>query len=556
MTDNRALQVAILVWGCAFCVIAAICMLLSSNYDKKKRKYLVLMESFVALLLFMDALANIFRGYPGMTGRVMVYVSNFLVFFLNESLLACFHTYVCIYLLSKEEWRTLRRVKAVYIISFAGMLSVILSQFINLYYYIDADNYYHRTSMYVVSLIFALSCMFIDFTLLIQFRKRLSKKILLSMLSYIAFPVIAAAIQTFWYGVSLINFSIGVCMIVMFIAAMTELNQEMYELSSRESKMKERLEIATVLNRCIAELLSEEEDNAAIFNLLGIICEYFDADRSYIVEINEKKQVFVNTYEYAMSGVTEEMDNLQEIPLEMLDIWMDSFRKNGLYYIPDLEEEKGQPYYETLKMQDITRLLAVPLSREGKIIGFLGVDNPRLHYDDHTLLSSLQYFLTDSLKAKAQKEQLRYMSYRDMLTTLYNRNKYIQVVDSVQSKPVSKTGVAYIDINGLKQTNDNYGHEAGDKLIINTSHSIIDVLPENAYRVGGDEFVIICFDMEEEMFRKKLQAICKNIAGKNVKASVGIVWKEYSDSLEDMLKEADNLMYAEKKKYYENKGIL
>ena len=56
------------------------------------------------------------------------------------------------------------------------------------------------------------------------------------MLSYIAFPVIAATIQTFWYGVYLINFSIGVCMIVMFIAAMTELNQEMYELSSRESK--------------------------------------------------------------------------------------------------------------------------------------------------------------------------------------------------------------------------------------------------------------------------------------------------------------------------------
>ena len=556
MTDNRVMQVAILVWGCAFCVIAAICMLLSSNYDKKKRKYLMLMESFTALLLFMDALANIFRGYPGVAGSVMVHVTNFFVFFMNEIILASFHTYVCIYILSKEEWKTLRRVKFAYIVTVAGAAFVMLSQFTDLYYYIDAENYYHRTPLYVLSLVFPVVCMFTDLTLLIQFRKRLSKKILLSMLSYIAFPMIAAAIQIFWYGVSLINFSIGVCMIVMFIAAMTELNQEMYELSSRESKMKERLEIATVLNRCIAELLSEEEDNTAIFNLLGIICEYFNADRSYIVEINEKKKVFVNTYEYAMSGVTEEMDNLQEVPLEMLDIWMDSFRKNGLYYIPDLEEEKGQPYYETLKMQDITRLLAVPLRREGKIIGFLGVDNPRLHYDDHTLLSSLQYFLTDSLKAKARKEQFRYMSYRDMLTTLYNRNKYIQVVDSVQAKTVTETGVAYIDINGLKQTNDSYGHEAGDKLIVNTGQSIIDVLPENAYRVGGDEFVIICFDMEEDIFRKKLQTICENIAEKNVKFSIGVVWKESSDSLEDMLKEADDLMYVQKKKYYENTDIL
>ena len=74
----------------------------------------------------------------------------------------------------------------------------------------------------------------------------------------------------------------------------------------------------------------------------------------------------------------------------------------------------------------------------------------------------------DCLKAKARREEFQYMSYRDMLTTLYNRNKYIQVVDSAQGKTVRRTGVAYIDINGLNQTNDSYGHEAGDKLIVNT----------------------------------------------------------------------------------------
>lgn len=345
-------------------------------------------------------------------------------------------------------------------------------------------------------------------------------------------------------------------MIFMFIVAMAEMNQEMYFLMRRDGKMKERLEIATVLNRCVGELLSEKEDDTAIHNLLGIISEYFNGDRSYIVEINEEKQVFVNTYEYAVNGITEEKNNLQEIPLDMLDIWMDSFRKNGLYYIADLETEKGQPYYETLKMQDITRLLTVPLNSEGKIIGFLGVDNPRLHYEDHTLLSSLQYFLTDSLKAKKQKEQLRYMSYRDMLTTLYNRNKYIQVLDNSQVEVLSKVGVAYIDINGLKQTNDSYGHEAGDQLIINTGRSIIEVLPENAYRVGGDEFVIICFNIEEDIFRKKIQRICENIAEKNVSVSVGRVWEEAPADLEVMLKRADDLMYTEKKRYYKNQDIF
>lgn len=556
MPDEKVLQVAILIWGCAFCAIAALCIFLSSNYDREKRRYLILMESFASLLLLMDAMAHIFSGYPGVPGNVMVRILSFLVFLLSDVVLLCFHIYVCVYLFSKRERRTLKRVKAGYVIAAAGVAFVVISQFTHWYYYIDGDNCYHRAPLYIMSILFSAAGLLIDLTLLLQYKKRVSRKLLFSMLSCIVLPAVAAAVQVFRYGMSLIDFSVGISMIIMFIVTMTELNQEMYQLISREGKIKERLEIATILNKCIAELISGEDEDAAISNLLRIISGYFDGDRSYIVQIDEKRNVCTNTYEYAMNGVTAEKDNLQEVPMEMLDIWMDSFRKNGLYYIPDIEEEQGQPYYETLKMQDITRLLAVPLNSDGKIIGFLGVDNPRLHYEDHTLLSSIQYFLTDSLKAKERKACLQYMSYRDMLTTLYNRNRYIQVLEGMQAKTVIKTSVAYIDINGLKRVNDLYGHEAGDRLIINTARSMLAILPENAYRVGGDEFVLICFDMDEKIFRSKVRDICDSIAAKRISVSVGVVWEESSSELETMLRRADDLMYAEKKKYYEKHGTM
>lgn len=556
MPDEKVLQVAILIWGCAFCAIAALCIFLSSNYDREKRRYLILMESFASLLLLMDAMAHIFSGYPGAPGSVMVRISSFLVFLLSDVVLLCFHIYVCVYLFSKRERRTLKRVKAGYVIAAAEVAFVVISQFTHWHYYIDGDNCYHRAPLYIMSILLSAAGLLIDLTLLLQYKKRVSRKLLFSMLSCIVLPAVAAAVQAFWYGISLIEFSVGISMIIMFIVTMTELNQEMYELISREGKIKERLEIATILNKCIAELISGEDEDAAISNLLRIISGYFDGDRSYIVQIDEKRNVCTNTYEYAMNGVTAEKDNLQEVPMEMLDIWMDSFRKNGLYYIPDIEEEQGQPYYETLKMQDITRLLAVPLNSDGKIIGFLGGDNPRLHYEDHTLLSSIQYFLTDSLKAKERKARLQYMSYRDMLTTLYNRNRYIQVLEGMQAKTVVKTGVAYIDINGLKRVNDLYGHEAGDRLIINTARSMLAILPENAYRVGGDEFVLICFDMDEKIFRSKVRDICDSIAAKKISVSVGVVWEESSSELETMLRRADDLMYAEKKKYYEKHGTM
>ena len=556
MPDEKVLQVAILIWGCVFCAIAAICIFLSSNYDREKRRYLILMESFASMLLLMDAMAHIFSGYPGVPGNVMVRISSFLVFLLSDVVLLCFHIYVCVYLFSKRERRTLKRVKAGYVIAAAEVAFVVISQFTHWHYYIDGDNCYHRAPLYIMSILLSAAGLLIDLMLLLQYKKRVSRKLLFSMLSCIVLPAVAAAVQAFWYGISLIEFSVGISMIIMFIVTMTELNQEMYQLISREGKIKERLEIATILNKCIAELISGEDEDAAISNLLRIISGYFDGDRSYIVQIDEKRNVCTNTYEYAMNGVTAEKDNLQEVPMEMLDIWMDSFRKNGLYYIPDIEEEQGQPYYETLKMQDITRLLAVPLNSDGKIIGFLGVDNPRLHYEDHTLLSSIQYFLTDSLKAKERKARLQYMSYRDMLTTLYNRNRYIQVLEGMQAKTVIKTGVAYIDINGLKRVNDLYGHEAGDRLIINTARSMLAILPENAYRVGGDEFVLICFDMDEKIFRSKVRDICDSIAAKRISVSVGVVWEESSSELETMLRRADDLMYAEKKKYYEKHGTM
>ena len=556
MLDEKVLQVAILIWGCVFCAIAALCIFLSSNYDREKRRYLILMESFASMLLLMDAMAHIFSGYPGVPGSVMVCISSFLVFLLSDVFLLCFHIYVCVYLFSKKERRTLKRVKAGYVIAAAGAAFVVILQFTHWYYYIDGDNCYHRAPLYIMSILLPAAGLLLDLTLLLQYKKRVSRKLLFSMLSCIVLPAVAAAVQAFRYGMSLIDFSVGISMIIMFIVTMTELNQEMYQLISREGKIKERLEIATILNKCIAELISGEDEDAAISNLLRIISGYFDGDRSYIVQIDEKRNVCTNTYEYAMNGVTAEKDNLQEVPMEMLDIWMDSFRKNGLYYIPDIEEEQGQPYYETLKMQDITRLLAVPLNSDGKIIGFLGVDNPRLHYEDHTLLSSIQYFLTDSLKAKERKACLQYMSYRDMLTTLYNRNRYIQVLEGMQAKTVIKTGVAYIDINGLKRVNDLYGHEAGDRLIINTARSMLAILPENAYRVGGDEFVLICFDMDEKIFRSKVRDICDSIAAKRISVSVGVVWEESSSELETMLRRADDLMYAEKKKYYEKHGTM
>ena len=339
------------------------------------------------------------------------------------------------------------------------------------------------------------------------------------------------------------------------IAIVCILLNRKYNREKRErQETAAKLEIASILNRCVKELTTDDDMDQAIQNLLGIINDYFDADRTYIFRIDHERQVTYNTYEYTKDHVSRQIENLQEVPLSVIATWMKRFEEAKYYYIASLEQEKGYPSYEVLKAQDIDRLLAVPLLRDGKILGFLGVDNPRNHNQDVTLLSSIQFFITNSLTKKKEQEYLLHLSYRDMLTGLYNRNRYMETIRSCEENHSPRIGVAFIDVNGLKKVNDCYGHEAGDVLIKKTAECIQSVFPEQAFRIGGDEFVVILPNVEKQIFEESIWELRERIYHKQVSVSVGALWEECPKDLEDMLKQADALMYEEKDAYYKING--
>ena len=101
--------------------------------------------------------------------------------------------------------------------------------------------------------------------------------------------------------------------------------------------------------------------------------------------------------------------------------------------------------------------------------------------------------ISDTIANKAANEEhLKYMSEIDDMTEVYNRNKYLDMVRAYYPH-IPEISVIFWDVNGLKYTNDNLGHESGDVLIKGIASSIIKAV-DNAgmiYRIGGDEFVAI-----------------------------------------------------------------
>ena len=158
--------------------------------------------------------------------------------------------------------------------------------------------------------------------------------------------------------------------------------------------------------------------------------------------------------------------------------------------------------------------------------------------------------ITSSLERKKEKEYLKYLSYRDKLTELYNRNRYIELIDGLKGQKFYRTGVAYIDLNGLKRVNDQKGHEAGDRLIRNAAAVINDIFYDKVYRIGGDEFVVIFCEIDEQEFFDRMKILRERMNREKISVSAGSIWKAEIDDLEKVLKSADSCMYEEKEEYY------
>ena len=322
---------------------------------------------------------------------------------------------------------------------------------------------------------------------------------------------------------------------------------------SRENVEKEAL-VSNTLIECIRVLNSHPDMDEALNKLLEIIANYFEGDRAYIFENDYDRQTTSNVYEYTKDGVSPEIDKLQDVSLSAIEYWMERFKAFGTFYISNVEKEvdRGTNTYELLKMQNIESLIAVPLVEDKEIFGFIGVDNPRQNYKDLSLLSSVVFFILDSIEKREMTKELEKMSFEDGLTKLNNRNKFNQVMDALKVNPPKSMGIAYLDLNGLKEVNDKFGHEAGDCLIKKSARIIYNIFGVDAFRIGGDEFVAIVVNCEKEEFLNKIENTKLVMRQKEVSVSIGESFKEEECDIDNQLAEADLRMYEEKKKFYKS----
>lgn len=167
--------------------------------------------------------------------------------------------------------------------------------------------------------------------------------------------------------------------------------------------------------------------------------------------------------------------------------------------------------------------------------------------------------MTGKEKLEYLQQQLSYFKKKaesDLLTGLYNRISFENYVNSQIEK--NKNGYfILIDVDKFKEINDQYGHLAGDEVLIEIGKSLRRIFPETAVigRLGGDEFAVYSLheavDLLEEKIRniedeieKRAGKVCK---GHKVKCSMGIAEIKEGEKFKDIYKKSDAAMYVAKR---------
>lgn len=210
-------------------------------------------------------------------------------------------------------------------------------------------------------------------------------------------------------------------------------------------------------------------------------------------------------------------------------------------------------FYDFVKSHGIKSVHFAVIINNNNNTYVLGVINPRRLYVLE-LLKEIAVCFSMALYNKKHLAKTEELALTDSLTGVANRMAYKQ--DMRYAEKTQPFACIYIDVNELHYYNDQNGHAAGDQMLIYIAEVLRKEFSDcRIYRMGGDEFLIFVENLTSDIIESRLVIVNEQIEEMKYHVSIGVKYCDENFDVEETVSAAEKLMYAEKARYYQNKGL-
>lgn len=314
-----------------------------------------------------------------------------------------------------------------------------------------------------------------------------------------------------------------------------------------EMREKELLFREMAVNDILELALREPDPEKGIRDTLARVGELLQCEKFCIFE-EMPDGTLCNTYEWCREGIPSTRQELQRVARKDARFLYDYFKADQLAVIPDVEKVLHRYGRERPYLRGLKSLISGQLCMAGRSLGFTELVNPsaKVLQEASPLLETLNRFLAIMLRNRDTLHTLHQMSYRDALTGTGNRRAFQEYL---QKLPAGKA-LAFVfgDMNGLKTINDHLGHKAGDRALCLIAETMKEMAgPENVFRVGGDEFILVLRNVDQEKTRAFLYRLRKKIDRHGISMAFGAaIHTTPIRDVDALITSADREMYRDK----------
>ncbi len=309
------------------------------------------------------------------------------------------------------------------------------------------------------------------------------------------------------------------------------------------------------ITRCLEiHALPDRDDSVQAF--LTLLKDFYGCEMACLCEFDQTQPIMEGKCFWSSTqGVSRVPSQwTEQIPLDTFLDWVGDQRSKDIIFL-DAASNFSEHSIEggILKVFQCNNMIFNKLwSKSGNLHGIVGLSNCTHTLYDGRFLRAVAHFMIERFDETTVAEALEQLGEVDLLTGFYNRDRYAQYLEELEKNPPKSLGVLFVNLNGLRVTNEFLGYEKGDAQIKRASTMLSETFDCDFYRITGDEFIGFVPNVGKDPFEKEVNTLQNQLKtrGQEFNFSLGHSWAEGRYSAPQLVKIADTVMVVNKQEFY------